>query len=359
MLALGILVAAGATFAFAQTSGNTWTGPQFTPPSGNVAAPINISSTTQIKLGNLVLNGLSVNAATILNGTVQIASGNPQTGYILTALDASGTTRWEPAASGTVGKQSHSAVYIGSGTAQPSFHIGFTPDHITFEGYGTGSNYPETISCVLTSASYARTLVTDVPGSATASAYLCSGQFLIGFTLPSTGSSLANALTVTTQGAPAWSGKTSAAVVIPLSDGFQVIGNDSTETCTAAYKQATTCGFKSIVLLNQSNTIYQYTAEQVDSNTSGLNIATFGNGTYNIFTTCPDTFHAGACGMRADAVSMLQYCKEKGYQSVYKLLGAIGIDPPSNDSGAYWNGSKWVFASQLGNTSVVTALQCY
>ena len=43
-----------------------WTGPTATPPAGNVAAPINISSTAQNKAGVLGLGGLAVFGKTLL-----------------------------------------------------------------------------------------------------------------------------------------------------------------------------------------------------------------------------------------------------------------------------------------------------
>ena len=101
LLAVGAMLGASALSAYAQSSGQGWTGPTDTPPDGNVATPINVSSTTQIKLGNLVINGLSVNAATILNGIVQIPSGNPVTGDVLVAQDTSGTVGWGTASAGS------------------------------------------------------------------------------------------------------------------------------------------------------------------------------------------------------------------------------------------------------------------
>lgn len=85
-----VVIGAGAV----ALSAFAWTGPTATPPAGNVSAPINVSSSTQTKFGNLVLNGLSVNAATILSGVLQIPIGTPAAGEVLTSADASGTVEW-------------------------------------------------------------------------------------------------------------------------------------------------------------------------------------------------------------------------------------------------------------------------
>ncbi len=93
VIALGIVIAFTASYALA------WTGPTALPPNGNVPAPLNVGTTTQAKLGDLVLNGLSVNAATILSGALQIPIGNPVAGDVLTSQDASGTVGWAAPAS--------------------------------------------------------------------------------------------------------------------------------------------------------------------------------------------------------------------------------------------------------------------
>jgi hypothetical protein len=85
----------------AALSAFAWTGPTQTAPGGNVSAPLNVGTSTQIKYGNLVLNGLSVNAATILSGLLQIPIGTPAPGDVLTSADASGTVEWEVASSDT------------------------------------------------------------------------------------------------------------------------------------------------------------------------------------------------------------------------------------------------------------------
>ena len=88
IVALGVILAAGLSYALA------WTGPSSTPPNGNVAAPLNVGTSTQTKYGNLVLNGLSVSAATILSGVLQIPIGTPAANNVLVSSDASGTVAW-------------------------------------------------------------------------------------------------------------------------------------------------------------------------------------------------------------------------------------------------------------------------
>ncbi len=79
-----------------------WTGPTLSPPNGNVSAPINVSSSTQTKLGSLILNaatpiqnaiGLTVFGNTILNGGVIIANGTQGSGKVLQSA-SDGTATW-------------------------------------------------------------------------------------------------------------------------------------------------------------------------------------------------------------------------------------------------------------------------
>jgi len=88
IIALGIMIAIGVGCVSA------WTGPTALPPGNNIPAPINTSSSTQTKYGNLLVNGLSVNTASILSGILQISLGNPTAGEVVTAQDASGTVGW-------------------------------------------------------------------------------------------------------------------------------------------------------------------------------------------------------------------------------------------------------------------------
>ena len=103
-LIVGGFIGASALVALAQT----WTpapGIPTTCPAGypGCDAPINVGSSTQTKLGSLILNaalqnqnafGLTVFGTSILNGTVQINSGSPVWGKVLMANDSSGTGVW-------------------------------------------------------------------------------------------------------------------------------------------------------------------------------------------------------------------------------------------------------------------------
>lgn len=83
-------------FAFAAIAG-TWTAPTATPPTGNVAAPINVGNGTPVinqsgiqeKTDSLILD----NGLTVL-GNLVIAGGSPTAGAVLTSNDATGAVKW-------------------------------------------------------------------------------------------------------------------------------------------------------------------------------------------------------------------------------------------------------------------------
>jgi hypothetical protein len=54
-----------------------WTGPSSAPPNGNVAAPINVGSTAQVKNGGLSVNQLAVFGNGTLTGNFGIKTTNP------------------------------------------------------------------------------------------------------------------------------------------------------------------------------------------------------------------------------------------------------------------------------------------
>ncbi len=122
-VAVAFVLIVGASYAKA------WTGPTMSPPNGNISAPLNISSSTQSKLGSLVLNssspiqnaiGLTVFGTTSLNGGLQVNNGSAVAGQVLTALDSSGNAGWANAASGgstvTSGNDSHGAYWFQIGS---------------------------------------------------------------------------------------------------------------------------------------------------------------------------------------------------------------------------------------------------
>jgi len=91
---VGLSLGAFGLSVFAQT----WTPAPPNPPSGNVAAPVNIGSVLQTRIGDLVINGgLSVGGIGILsNNFVFKPSAAPVTvGSVLTAKDTGGTVEWQ------------------------------------------------------------------------------------------------------------------------------------------------------------------------------------------------------------------------------------------------------------------------
>ncbi len=85
---IGALLGASALSVLAQTSGS-WTAPTVAPPGGNVAAPLNIGTTLQEKLGSLLIDG---NLGVL--GNLVIATGTPSAGKVLTALNNTGLVAW-------------------------------------------------------------------------------------------------------------------------------------------------------------------------------------------------------------------------------------------------------------------------
>src|SRR3982074_899579 len=71
LVSLG-LIAGLVLSAFIATA---WTGPSSSPPSGNVAAPINVGSTAQIKNGNIGVNGLAVFGNSLLQASAYLNWG--------------------------------------------------------------------------------------------------------------------------------------------------------------------------------------------------------------------------------------------------------------------------------------------
>ena len=70
VIALGLILAFGISYAFA------WTAPTSNPPAGNVAAPINVSGSAQIKSGALS-SSTSFDTPTGYFGKIGIGTSNP------------------------------------------------------------------------------------------------------------------------------------------------------------------------------------------------------------------------------------------------------------------------------------------
>jgi hypothetical protein len=57
------------TFALSPLIASAWTGPTQSPPNGNVAAPINVGTTDQVKNGGLGVNSLAVFGNSLFGGS--------------------------------------------------------------------------------------------------------------------------------------------------------------------------------------------------------------------------------------------------------------------------------------------------
>src|SRR6266851_994608 len=66
-LVVGLILSAVVAFA--------WTGPTASPPSNNVAAPINVGSTAQVKNGSLGVSDLAVFGNTLLQASAYLNWG--------------------------------------------------------------------------------------------------------------------------------------------------------------------------------------------------------------------------------------------------------------------------------------------
>lgn len=77
MRLLDLIAAAVFGAVFTSMIAVAWTGPTQAPPNGNVAAPINVGSTDQVKNGGLALNSLGVFGNSALLGNVGISTTDP------------------------------------------------------------------------------------------------------------------------------------------------------------------------------------------------------------------------------------------------------------------------------------------
>ena len=108
---------------------SAWTAPTATTPSSNVAAPINVSSTAQLKPGdlsvwNLISNGVVTNNAVVTNSIAgnTVATNNlvvatgAAAGKVLTS-DALGNATWQaPASSGVTSLTAGSGITLSGST---------------------------------------------------------------------------------------------------------------------------------------------------------------------------------------------------------------------------------------------------
>jgi hypothetical protein len=176
-----------------------WTNPAMSPPNGNVSAPINISSSTQTKLGSLILNaaspiqnaiGLTVFGTSSFSGALVIADGTQGSGKVLTS-DASGNAKWAtPASSLGVGQ---SWTDMTSSRVLGTTYTNSTGKPIAVNIRGTNALYPMTLRMDIDSVMVQGDSATDysalsimavVPSGATYKAYNVSSTSTLsdGFT---------------------------------------------------------------------------------------------------------------------------------------------------------------------------------
>ena len=93
-IALGLVIVAAASYAFADWSAPLTSPPTCTSGKPGCDAPINISNVAQYKLGDLGVNGITVNTFSTLSGALQLGITGAATGSVLQSTDASGTARW-------------------------------------------------------------------------------------------------------------------------------------------------------------------------------------------------------------------------------------------------------------------------
>lgn len=111
MAQLSSLLVASLVTLFLASYLSAWTGPTQAPPSGNMAAPINVGTTNQVKEGAVGFNGLAVFGNTLFSGSNRYANFGTtagESGYGL--RDSSGTLEyknlggsWQPLGSGGSG----------------------------------------------------------------------------------------------------------------------------------------------------------------------------------------------------------------------------------------------------------------
>ena len=111
------------------TALQAWTGPTATAPGGNVAAPINVGTTDQVKNAGLSVNALAVFGGSYFSGNVGIGITNPSQKLVVT-----GNT-W---LSGNLVVQNGN---LGLGTANPAYALTVTSGNKAIAvGEGNGSD---------------------------------------------------------------------------------------------------------------------------------------------------------------------------------------------------------------------------
>ena len=146
-----VVIGLGLQYALADTGGS-WTPAPSSPPSGNVAAPINVSSTAQAKMGGLALGtvtppsgGILANVVGILNANsvvtqlFQYTDGANDTGKILMATSSTGLAQWVSTSTLGLGSGSNTIVYINPVTVA-TVSVGATWTTASLSSVGLPSN---------------------------------------------------------------------------------------------------------------------------------------------------------------------------------------------------------------------------
>jgi len=131
-----------------------WTGPTSAPPNGNVAAPVNVSINSQVKLGGLWAtsmgtdSGYCIGSSCITSWAGMVGPQGP-----VGATGATGATGPQgPAGSGTPGIAVYYCPATGSGNCSSGTCGGLSSDPTCtyYQSQMTGSGDNETLSCIQT-----------------------------------------------------------------------------------------------------------------------------------------------------------------------------------------------------------------
>ncbi len=131
-LVLAVILATGVSYLFA------WTGPTATPPGNNTAAPLSVATSSQTKMGPLILNyaNLVTPGLEVLGG-IQIVDGTQGVGKVLRS-DANGVSSWVATSSLGISGGSSGVSQITAGTRVTVTPSGGT-GNVTVNSSATGT----------------------------------------------------------------------------------------------------------------------------------------------------------------------------------------------------------------------------